>query len=76
MMCCRCKGFMYHGFLAGPNGVYAVKKCANCGEILDEVIASNRVLSFNARVRRKPHWINGSPGLQFILGKRKDSDSF
>jgi hypothetical protein len=67
---------MYHGFLAGPNGVYAVKKCANCGEILDEVIASNRVLSFNARVRRKPHWANKSLVEQLILGKRNNSDSF
>jgi hypothetical protein len=69
MMCERCKGFMYHGFLAGPNGVYAVRKCANCGEILDEVIATNRVLSLNARVRRRAHWARGGLEQMFTLGK-------
>ncbi|MCI0530110.1 MAG: hypothetical protein L0Y56_21920 [Nitrospira sp.] len=54
MKCDRCKGFMYHGFLAGPIRIYVVQKCVNCGEILDEVIASNRALPLNARVRRKP----------------------
>jgi len=52
MTCDRCKGFMYDGFLVGPNSdLYVVKQCANCGEIIDEVIASNRALSLNTLVR-------------------------
>jgi hypothetical protein len=76
MVCYRCKGFMYHGFMSGPNGVYAVVRCANCGEVLDEVIASNRFLSFNARVRKRPHWTHGNLEQMFTLGKTKDSNSF
>jgi len=56
MTCKRCDGFMYHGFLAEPNGIYVVSKCVNCGEVLDDVIASNRVRPLNARIRKRSLW--------------------
>lgn len=69
MTCHRCNGFMYHGFLAEPNGIYVVKKCVNCGEILDEVIASNRVRPLNARIRKRPLWRKRN--LKLIRGTEK-----
>ncbi len=60
MTCKRCNGFMYNGFMAEPNGIYIVSKCVNCGEILDEVIASNRVRPLNARVRRRSQLKKGN----------------
>jgi len=70
MTCQRCKGFMYYGFLAEPNGIYIVRKCVNCGEILDEVIASNRVQPLNARVRkRRPLWRKGTLKLVSSTGR-------
>ena len=47
---------MYQGFLAEPTGIYVVKKCVNCGEIVDEVIATNRVQPLNSKVRKRPLW--------------------
>jgi len=71
MTCKRCKGFMYHGFLAEPNGIYVVKKCVNCGEILDEVISSNRVRPLNARIRKRPLWRKAN--LRLVTGSGKIS---
>lgn len=69
MTCRRCQGFMYDGFLAEANGIYVVKKCANCGEVLDEVILSNRARPQAARVRRRPLWRKS--GLRLVAGAKK-----
>lgn len=54
MICARCEGFMYDGYLAEANGIYSVKKCVNCGEMLDEVILSNRNRTRKNKGKSKP----------------------
>ena len=69
MTCLRCQGFMYDGFLAEANGIYVIKKCVNCGEVLDEVILSNRAHPSAIKVRSRPLWRKS--GLRLVYASKK-----
>ncbi len=67
MTCTRCEGFMYDGFLAEVNGIFVIKKCANCGEVLDDVIITNRAKPEAVVVRKRPLWRKS--GLRLVSSK-------